>query len=70
MTINSIKIIYIGIILCILLYVFKCIHAYAWGYKLVAYKVLFLKASSNHTKYLYFFLNLIIKNQRKLTRGF
>ena len=22
-------------ILCILLYIFKCIHAYAWGYKLV-----------------------------------
>ena len=27
--------IYIGIILCILLYIFKCIHAYGWGYKLV-----------------------------------
>ena len=27
--------IYIGIILCILLYIFKCIHAYAWSYKLV-----------------------------------
>ena len=24
---------YIKIILCILLYIFKCIHAYAWGYK-------------------------------------
>ena len=35
MTINSISIIYIGIILCILLYIFKYIHAYAWGYKLV-----------------------------------
>ena len=33
---NSVKeIIYIEIILCILLYIFKCIHAYAWGYKLV-----------------------------------
>ena len=27
--------IYIGIILCILLYIFKCINAYAWDYKLV-----------------------------------
>ena len=27
--------IYIRIILCILLYIFKCIHAYAWSYKLV-----------------------------------
>ena len=27
--------IYIGIILCILLYIFKYIHTYAWGYKLV-----------------------------------
>ena len=35
MTTNSIEIIYIGIILCILLYIFKCIHAYARGYKLV-----------------------------------
>ena len=35
MTINSIKIIYIGIILCILLYIFKCIYAYACGYKLI-----------------------------------
>ena len=35
MTINNIEIIYIGIILYILLNIFKCIHAYAWGYKLV-----------------------------------
>ena len=35
MTINSIEIIYIGIILCILLYIFKCIHACVRGYKLV-----------------------------------
>ena len=27
--------IYIGIILYILLYIFKCIHVYAWDYKLV-----------------------------------
>ena len=27
--------IYIGIILCILLYIFKCINTYARGYKLV-----------------------------------
>ena len=27
--------IYIWIILCILLYIFKCIHVYVWGYKLV-----------------------------------
>ena len=27
--------IYIRIILCILLYIFKCINAYAWSYKLV-----------------------------------
>ena len=25
--------------LCILLYIFKCINAYAWGYKLVIYKL-------------------------------
>ena len=25
------------IILCILLYIFKCIQVYAWGYKLVEY---------------------------------
>ena len=30
MTINSILIIYIGIKLCILLYIFKCIHAYVY----------------------------------------
>ena len=35
MTINSILIIYIGIKLCILLYIFKYFHAYAWGYKLI-----------------------------------
>ena len=35
MTINSISIIYIEIILCILFYIFKCIVAYTWGYKLV-----------------------------------
>ena len=35
MIINSISIIYIRIILYILLYIFKCIHAYAWDYKLV-----------------------------------
>ena len=35
MTINNISIIYVGIILYILLYIFKCIQAYAWGYKLV-----------------------------------
>ena len=35
MTINRISIIYIGVILCILLYIFKCIHVFAWGYKLV-----------------------------------
>ena len=32
--------IYIGIILCILLYIFKCIHAYARGYKLVLNRVM------------------------------
>ena len=33
MTINSIKLyIYILIILYFLLYIFKCIHAYVWGY--------------------------------------
>ena len=31
--------IYIGIMLYILLYIFKCINAYAWGYKLVIYKL-------------------------------
>ena len=36
MTIKSIYIIYIGIILCILSYIFKCIYVYAWGYKLVS----------------------------------
>ena len=35
MTINGISIIYIRIILCILLYIFKCIYVYAWGYKLI-----------------------------------
>ena len=30
---------YIGIILCILLYIFKCIYAYAWGYKLISYNI-------------------------------
>ena len=30
--------IYIGIILCILLYIFKCIYVYEWGYKPVQYK--------------------------------
>ena len=25
----------IGIILCILLYIFKCIYAYVWSYKLI-----------------------------------
>ena len=35
MIINSIYIIYIGIILYILLYIFKYIYAYAWDYKLV-----------------------------------
>ena len=39
MIINSISIIYIGIILFILFYIFKCIHAYAWSYKLVKDKV-------------------------------
>ena len=39
MTINSISIIYMEIILCILLYIFKYIHAYAWGYKLVIIKI-------------------------------
>ena len=37
MTINSISIIYIRIILCILLYIFKCIHVYVRCYKLVLY---------------------------------
>ena len=37
MTINSISIIYIGIILCIILYIFKYIHVYVWGYKLIYY---------------------------------
>ena len=31
--------IYIGIILCILLYIYKCIYAYAWNYKLVYHNV-------------------------------
>ena len=46
MTINSIFFlnIYIGIILCILLYIFKWIYAYAWSEKLVA-----LKAMNNET---------------------
>ena len=35
MTIKSIYIIYIGIIKCILLYIFKCIHECVWVYKLV-----------------------------------
>ena len=49
MTINSIFFfkyiyIYIGIILCILLYIFKWIYAFAWSEKLVA-----LKAMNNET---------------------
>ena len=31
--------IYIGIILCIVLYTFKCIHAYAQGYKLISFNM-------------------------------
>ena len=31
--------IYIGIILCIVLYTFKCIHVYAQGYKLVSFNM-------------------------------
>ena len=37
MTINSILIIYMGTTLCILFYIFKCIHAYTWDYKLVVF---------------------------------
>ena len=50
MTINSIQIIYIGIILCILLYIYKCIHANAWGYKLV---------------YIYIYIYIIIGKVKK-----
>ena len=45
MTINSIYIIYIEIILCILLYIFKCIYAYTWNYKLVLYYCISLSFS-------------------------
>ena len=43
MTINSISIIYIEIILYVLFYIFKCIVAYTWGYKLVYIIRCFLK---------------------------
>ena len=57
MIINSISIIYIGIILFILFYIFKCIHAYAWSYKLVKDKVQTENADMRILKWLQQFHN-------------